>query len=84
MTHNHCAHDFRYCATCDVVWCGKCSKEWGVHAHADYIYVRPAWQTTPVYPSYPWLTQYPTTGGTMTLDDSVTVSATDHSLCNKV
>lgn len=27
--HNHCNHELKYCDHCDVVYCTKCSREWG-------------------------------------------------------
>jgi hypothetical protein len=27
--HSDCAHTFKLCDTCDVVWCHKCDAEWG-------------------------------------------------------
>lgn len=52
MTHDHCPHALRLCATCDVVYCATCRKEWGGHSHTWLPYY---WQQ----PTYPW--QQPTT-----------------------
>ncbi len=46
MSHSHCKHQFKFCAQCDMVWCGSCSQEWGGHAHASYpwyTYTVPNW-----------------------------------------
>jgi hypothetical protein len=42
--HGECKHDLKYCPICDVVYCAKCDKEWGGHAHARWIW----------YPYYPY------------------------------
>jgi len=26
--HTHCKHSLEFCKHCDVVYCGKCNKEW--------------------------------------------------------
>ena len=31
-THVNCQHTINYCSTCDMVYCTKCAKEWGVRA----------------------------------------------------
>ena len=44
MKHGHCRHQFKFCAQCDMVWCGSCSKEWGGHAHYQpYVNPNPWW-----------------------------------------
>ncbi len=58
MGHAHCEHQFKFCAQCDMVWCGSCSKEWGGHAHYQ-PYVAPN----------PWWNQRTWWVGTGTLDD---------------
>lgn len=46
--HNHCHHDLKYCEVCDVVYCTKCSWEWGRRFVADWTYVpgRITWGTS--------------------------------------
>jgi hypothetical protein len=47
MAHTHCAHNLKFCGTCDVVWCGKCSKEWGnTHPHWNWTWTTPYSGTT--------------------------------------
>ncbi len=41
MGHSHCRHQFKFCAQCDMVWCGSCSKEWGGHAHTFQQWYKP-------------------------------------------
>lgn len=36
--HSHCSHDLKYCDHCDVVYCTKCSREWGGHYHSPYTW----------------------------------------------
>jgi hypothetical protein len=37
--HIECDHNLKYCSKCDVVYCTKCSKEWGGHKY--YWYSQP-------------------------------------------
>jgi len=39
-----CHHSFALCRECDVVYCNKCSKEWGNHHQGFNWY--PSWSTT--------------------------------------
>jgi len=70
--HSHCAHDLRYCGTCDMVWCANCKREWGGHRHSYN------W-----YGSY----LIPCSAGNDVITglgsgDSVSVSTNDHALHN--
>ena len=53
--HNHghgCEHYLIHCAHCDVVYCNKCSKEWGRYyynyTYPYYPYTYPQWAYTTV------------------------------------
>ena len=69
MGHSHCRHQFKFCAQCDMVWCGSCSKEWGGHAHQNY------WWTTPHYTNLTSTTMAGTaTGNDIGGDDTFTIA----------
>lgn len=36
--HNNCNHKLEYCRVCDVVYCSKCSREWGSRKYYYYQY----------------------------------------------
>ena len=47
MHCHHCEHELKYCVQCDVVYCGKCGREWGKSFYAypywNYRYYVPTW-----------------------------------------
>lgn len=45
--HDGCKHKLKYCEHCDVVYCGKCKREWGKE---NTVYVP--------QPYYPWTSTY--------------------------
>ena len=59
--HSHCGckHDLEHCGHCDVVYCRKCSKEWGRY----YYYYTYPYYTYPYYTYPQWGTA---TGGNIT------------------
>ena len=66
MVHNHCHHNFGFCAQCDLVYCKNCKKEWGnQHQHWGSW---PYNQGTYTIPSI-------TTSGTFTVADGSNVTS---------
>ena len=56
--HDHCEHELKYCGHCDVVYCKKCGREWGVKT-----WYYPWTYTTPTITVPTWTT---TSGSTVT------------------
>ena len=84
--HDECEHDLRLCRHCDIVYCKRCRREWGRHAHyTPYI---------PYAPWYwEWIQPYWTgTNGTSTMkfnaasqtDASNMLAQTEHSCSTQV
>lgn len=56
--HDHCEHEMKHCGKCDLVYCVKCSKEWGAECsltHFPYYWYVPGTASDPAY-QYPWTT----------------------------
>lgn len=74
MTHqnrhtSHCSHALAVCEACDMAYCSKCNREWGVKAR----YPQPPWDTKPYAPP-PWTVgDFPPYGTT-----TVTTDHTNH------
>lgn len=60
--HAHCEHAMAYCGHCDVAYCSKCSREWGVHS---------SWW--PYYPATTTTTNAPSTYDTTVLTPGNTI-----------
>jgi hypothetical protein len=72
-THNHCKHDVAYCEHCDVCFCTKCGREWGLKSYMTY-YIEPYTWT---YRGIPYTVTYgngdyslTTTNGTVVKDNN--------------
>lgn len=55
--HNHCSHTLAHCTQCDVAYCTKCGREWGIRKactqpHHPYWYVPSVLgDTTTIWPA---------------------------------
>lgn len=54
MPHAHavcqCDHELKYCQVCDVTYCVKCKREWGIYRTWFPYYPQPT--TAPYYSPY--------------------------------
>lgn len=76
--HSHCSHDLKFCEKCNVVYCRKCSQEWGgtQYIYTPYYTNPNPWTVTPYYPP---LTPYCGSGSALTSSDmTITTTACQH------
>ena len=76
--HHDCDHQLKYCKTCDVTYCAKCHREWGLYR----TWTPYPWYTNPWYQYQTGTTYKSNTGGSQAVDvlnDYLSVPAHTHS-----